>query len=396
MPPLQELRAEIISVGTELLLGEITDTNARWLAARLPALGITLYRIQQVGDNLGRLQETLRQAWERADLLILTGGLGPTEDDLTREAISGLLGETMVVRPDLEENLRRFFSRRGRAMPERNLKQATVIPSCEVVANPVGTAPGWWVRREHRRIVAMPGVPSEMRRMWLEEVEPRLARIAHGGVILSRTLKILGIGESAVEERLGELVHAANPTAATYARDDGIHVRLTARANDIDAARAALAPVEEQVRGLFGEAIFGVDDEGLPEVTARRLLSAGLRVAVAEAGLSGALCASLDIGPLAGGLVLPMDSVMGTEASAEAMALSLAHRARGTFPAPVGVGGCLVPIDAHHLVIAVAVLTDSGERVVVEEHTTERADGPRRAVLSAAALLRELPGTLTV
>lgn len=390
MPPLQELRAEIVSIGTELLLGEITDSNARWLAGRLPALGITLYRIQQVGDNLGRLQETLRLAWERADLLILTGGLGPTEDDLTREAISGMLGETMVVRPDLEDNLRQFFARRGRTMPERNLKQATIIPSCEILANPVGTAPGWWVRREHRRIAAMPGVPAEMRRMWVEEVEPRLAQIAHGGVIVSRTLKILGLGESAVEERLGELVHAANPTAATYARDDGIHIRLAARAASGDAARAALAPMEEQVRRLFGDALYGADGENLPEVTARRLLADGLRVAVAEAGLGGALCASLDAGPLAGGLVLPVDTTIGTEESAKAAARSLAHRAREAFPAAIGVGGSLVLIDAHHLLIAVAVLTDTGEQVTVEEHATERADGPRRAVLLAAGMLRQL------
>jgi len=389
-PPLQELRAEIVSIGTELLLGEITDTNARWLAGRLPALGITLYRIQQVGDNLGRLQETLRLAWERADLLILTGGLGPTEDDLTREAISGLLGETMVVRPDLEENLRQFFARRSRTMPERNLKQATIIPSCEILANPVGTAPGWWIRREHRRIAAMPGVPSEMRRMWVEEVEPRLAQIAHGGVIVSRTLKILGLGESGVEERLGELVHSENPTAATYARDDGIHVRLTARANDADAARAALAPMEEQVRRLFGEAVYGVDDESLPAVTARRLLAKGLRVAAAEAGLGGALCASLDPGPLAGGLVLPIDATIGTEEGAKATARSLAHRARENFPTPIGLGGCLALIDAHHLLIAVAVVTETGERVIAEEHATEQADGPRRAVLLASGMLRQI------
>ncbi|HVA90623.1 MAG TPA: CinA family nicotinamide mononucleotide deamidase-related protein [Chloroflexota bacterium] len=388
--PLQELRAEIVSIGTELLLGEITDTNARWLAGRLPALGIALFRIQQVGDNLGRVQETLRQAWERADLLILTGGLGPTEDDLTREAISGLLGETMAVRPDLEENLRRFFAQRGREMPERNLKQATVIPSCEVLANPVGTAPGWWVRREQRIIIAMPGVPSEMRRMWIEEAEPRLDDIPHGGVIVSRTLKILGIGESAVEERLGELVRAANPTAATYARDDGIHVRLAARAADASVARAVLAPLEDQVRRLFGEAVYAADDEGLKEVTARRLLSQGLQVAVAESGLGGALCASVAEGLLAGGLVLPGDSTTLTEEDAQAAALSLAQRARKTFSAPVGLGGCLVEIDAVHLRIAVSVATEAGERVAVEEHATERADGPRRAVLLAARMLFQI------
>ncbi|MGH2344968.1 MAG: competence/damage-inducible protein A [Chloroflexota bacterium] len=389
LSPLPELRAEIVSIGTELLLGEITDTNARFLAARLPALGITLHRIQQVGDNLGRLQDTLRLAWERAPLLILTGGLGPTEDDLTREAICAVLGETMTVRPDLEADLRAFFAGRGREMPDRNLKQATVIPSCEVLANPLGTAPGWWVRRNERIIVTMPGVPSEMYRMWLEEVEPRLRVVAHGGVIVSRTLKILGVGESSVEERLGAIVRTSNPTAATYARADGIHVRLAARAADADAAHAMLAPVEKQVRELFGDAIYGADDETLTEATTRRLRARGFRVALAESGLDGALCVALTGDALAGGLVLPADPEISDHEGAAAAARILAQRARTMFDASIALGACVAPIDAHRQRIAAAVLTAGQEKVLVEEHATTRADAARRAALLALQVLRE-------
>src|SRR5438552_455466 len=169
------MRAEIVSIGTELLLGTITDTNASFLAQRLANLGINCFYVSQVGDNLGRLVDTLERASERSELVITTGGLGPTQDDLTREAISTLLGEPMVVQPDLERELRAFFERRGVEMPERNLKQATLIASAEVLHNPVGTAPGWWVSRPHedgtKVIVSMPGVPFEMKRMWESEVE---------------------------------------------------------------------------------------------------------------------------------------------------------------------------------------------------------------------------------
>ncbi|HZI72469.1 MAG TPA: molybdopterin-binding protein, partial [Gemmatimonadales bacterium] len=141
------MNAEIVSIGTELLLGNITDTNATFLTQELAALGINCYWVSQVGDNPARLEEVLRRAWQRSDLIILTGGLGPTEDDVTRETISALLGETMEVQADLEADLRAFFSSRNLVMPEQNRKQATLIPSATVLPNPIGTAPGWWVER---------------------------------------------------------------------------------------------------------------------------------------------------------------------------------------------------------------------------------------------------------
>ena len=152
------MRAEILSCGTELLLGHITDTNATYLAQSLAGLGIDLYFVSQVGDNQGRIVETLQHAWERSDLIIMTGGLGPTEDDLARESISALLGETMQVDPRLEAELRHMFTARTIQMPERNIKQATLIPSAQALPNPRGTAPGWWVEKDKRIIVAMPGV----------------------------------------------------------------------------------------------------------------------------------------------------------------------------------------------------------------------------------------------
>jgi len=303
------MKAEIISIGTELLLGQIVDTNAAYLAAELPSLGIDCYFISQVGDNLERLVATLRRAWERSDLILTTGGLGPTEDDVTREAIAALLGETMVVQPDLEANLRARFARLGRPMPESNLKQATLIASAQVLPNPIGTAPGWWVEKQadggpkegqatspeqqRRILVAMPGVPTEMRRMWREEVRPRLQARVSGAVIISRTLKVLGLGESHTEERIRHLLSSTNPTIGIYAKRDGIHLRLTAKAADEAAARAIIAPVETEIRAALGHHIYGSDDDTPQGVVRRLLRHAGLAVATAEYGSGGALAAML-------------------------------------------------------------------------------------------------------
>jgi nicotinamide-nucleotide amidase len=277
------MNAEIVSVGTELLLGNITDTNATYLTRELAALGINCYWVSQVGDNLGRLTEVLGRAMDRSDLTVVSGGLGPTEDDLTREAIAAVLGEEMVVQPELEAELRAFFAHRGQEMPARNAKQATLIPSAQVLANPVGTAPGWWVEHNGHILVAMPGVPHEMMRMWSQEIAPRL--VAGGnGEIISRTLKVLGLGESAAEERVEDLLHSNNPTLATYAKSDGVHLRLTARAADAAAARALLAPLEAAVRERLGDAIWGADADTLEDVVCNLLAQVDTHLAVAEIG----------------------------------------------------------------------------------------------------------------
>jgi nicotinamide-nucleotide amidase len=268
------MRAEIVSIGTELLLGTITDTNAAYLAQRLAALGIDCYYVSQVGDNLGRLVDTLTRGWERSDLIVTTGGLGPTGDDLTREAISEMLGERMEVDSALEANLRAFFTRRGVEMPETNLKQATLISSARVLPNPIGTAPGWWVTRSDdgrsRSIVSMPGVPYEMRRMWEHEVEPKL-RAGSTTVIVSRTLKVLGLGESVVEDKVRDLMAGSNPTLAPYAKPDGVHLRITAKAQDVRSATPLIESVEDMVRSRLGDAIYGADDE-TPQRVVRGLL----------------------------------------------------------------------------------------------------------------------------
>lgn len=350
------MKAEIISIGTELLLGQITDTNAAYLAAELPALGIDLYFISQVGDNLGRLVETMRRAMQRSDVIIMTGGLGPTEDDVTREAIAALMGEEMTVRPELEADLRAYFQRRGREMTTTNLKQATLIPSAEALPNPVGTAPGWWVEKNGHIIITMPGVPREMYRMWADQAVPRLQRrrSAADGIIVSRTMKLMGIGESAAEARIRHLLKSTNPTIGTYAKQDGVHLRLTSKAATEAEARAAIEPMEHELEKILGPHIYGYDADTPHSVVADLLLARRMTLAIIEACTGGFVASAVTddvrhpqflrgaaVAPTADALQalgVPAAVLQENDLASLAVAEAMAAAARPCFAADMGVG----------------------------------------------------------
>ena len=307
------MKAEIISIGTELLFGEITDTNASFLAGQLPVLGIDLYWISQVGDNPGRLREVLERAWQRSDLILTTGGLGPTEDDITRETVAGMLGEKPEVVPELEQTLRERFGRMGMDMPLSNLKQATVIPSAMPIQNTQGTAPGWWVEKDGHIIVAMPGPPRELYVMWEREVLPRLQR-SSGSIILPRTFKTYGLSEAAAGEMISPLLSSSNPTLGIYAKPDGIYLRMAAKSENREQAEKMLAEGEATIRGVFKDYIWGVDDDTLESITADLLVEKGLTVAVMEDCSAGALAAAFSDIPgsdsfFRGGLLTCSDEV---------------------------------------------------------------------------------------
>ena len=287
------MKAEIVSIGTEILLGQITDLNAPYIASLLPSLGIDLYRIHQLGDNKARLADTFRQAWSRADLILTTGGLGPTQDDVTRESIAELVGEEMKVDPELEKQLREFFKDRNYPMPLSNLKQATLIPSAQPIYNPRGTAPGWWVEKDGRYVIAMPGPPAEMQRMWNKEVSPRLRKIGVKGVLVSRTLKTFGISEGGVDEMVASLLSSTNPTIGVYAKHDGIQLRITAKAEDETSAAGLLADMEKKVREMLGDSIWGQDEDTLEGNVARLLLLNGYSLATMESCSGGWLASSI-------------------------------------------------------------------------------------------------------
>jgi nicotinamide-nucleotide amidase len=353
-PPVQV--AELISVGTELLFGEIVDTNAAYLSQELKNRGVYIYWKSTVGDNQGRVVEAIRRALSRSDLVILGGGLGPTDDDLTRESIAEVVGETPVVDHAYLQKLRAFFESRGRSFPESNSKQAWVLPSGEALDNPVGTAPGWFVRVSQgefagKIITALPGPPREMTRMWREQVLPRL--ILPTSSLYAITFRTFAIGESHVAERLAEWTKSANPSVATYARRDGVHVRVAASGASLEAAQANAQVAVHSVRAALEGHIFGSDEQTLAGVIGERLLARAETVASLESLTGGLILDELTNVPGAsryvqGGAVAYTNDVklrMGVNAStleqhgaiSREVALEMALAARECFGASWGV-----------------------------------------------------------
>ena len=288
--------AELLSIGTELTVGETRDTNAGDLARRLTELGVDVRRIQALPDDLAAVTTAFADALDRVDVVVSTGGLGPTPDDLTREAIAAAVGESPVVDPALEAWLRNLWSRRGMPMPEMNLKQAWLIPSAEALPNANGTAPGWWVERaDGRVVVALPGPPREMRPIWNDSVEPRLRERGAGGDWASRTFRLAGIGESAVADLLGEeLLRAANPVVATYARADAVDVRVSARPDAAENGRSAsdiVAATAADVERLLASYIWAEGETSWPDAIGAALADRGWTLAAVEVGTGGSFAA---------------------------------------------------------------------------------------------------------
>jgi nicotinamide-nucleotide amidase len=293
------MRACILSIGSELMLGQITDTNASWLARDLADAGIELITVIQVGDDRALLLDSLRRATSIADLTICTGGIGPTDDDLTRETIADLVGESPTVDPALLKDLESYFSSTGRTMPARNNKQAWTIPSSTTLPNPVGTAPGWFVETPDAKIIiAMPGVPREMYRMWSEQARPRVLEQAGLQIIDTVQIKTIGVGESDAEERIHDLILAGDPQVATYAKDDGVHIRVTAIGDDPVEVRRRRDAAREDIYRILGPFIWGEDNDTLAGVLAQRLASQGMQLNIHEFGTGGGLASLLASDPV--------------------------------------------------------------------------------------------------
>ncbi len=286
------MRAEIISVGTELLLGQIVDTNAAYIARELAELGIDIFFKQTVGDNPGRIQDAVRLAMSRADAIIMTGGLGPTEDDLTVEAVAAALGEELVHNQEVAVHIKRFFETRGRVPPDSVFKQALVPRTAQVIPNARGTAPGVHFDRDGHMIFMMPGVPFEMDGMMRDYVLPHLRERTTGAVIRSVVLRVTGEGESAVEARIKDLIRGTSPTVAPYAKLGEVHLRVTAKGSPEEVA-GQLSRGVALVRERLGELVYGTDSETLEDVVAGMLTSKRLTIAVAESCTGGLLAQRL-------------------------------------------------------------------------------------------------------
>jgi competence/damage-inducible protein CinA-like protein len=350
------VRAEIVGVGTELLLGQIANTNAQWMSQELAAIGVDVLHHQTVGDNLDRIVQALTLGLERADVVLVTGGLGPTEDDITRDALAAMLGVPMRRHAEIERLLRSKFDRfRRSGMPENNLRQADVPESCRYIVPIQGTAPGLIAEFAHGgRIYAMPGVPAEMVEMMRNTVLPELATLAGPAVLVSRTVRCAGIGESRVAEILRDLfTTGTNPTIAYLASLGEVKVRLTAKAATPEEAEGIIAPVAEEVVRRLADAVFSTDDEPLEVAVTRLLEGRGLRLACAESLTGGGVAERMSHAPgssrtFVGGAVtysagakervlgVTRETLEGPGVVSEACAREMATGVRRLFAADVG------------------------------------------------------------
>ena len=290
-------RAILLSIGSELLAGETVDSNAAHLGRQLARLGVALTGVRQLPDDRAVIAAAFAECLPAADLVLTTGGLGPTHDDLTREGLADALDEELAADPELEAQLRARFGPIG-MMPESNLRQALRIPSAEALPNPIGSAPGWWVDRDGMVVALMPGVPSEMRRMFAEQVQPRLAGRFDLRPLHVSTVKTFWIGESAVAEQVDDLLArpGADVTSGIYARDDGVHLRFSTRGEPL-----LLAPIADAARSRLGDAVWGTDDDDLAAVALAALGRSGATsLASWEADTHGALLALLAATPHVG------------------------------------------------------------------------------------------------
>lgn len=288
------MTVEIIAVGTEILLGNIVNTNAAYLAEKCAGLGLSCYHQDVVGDNEERLCETIKTALARADILLLSGGLGPTQDDLTKEAAARVLGKPLYLHEESKEAIRQFFEKRGMEITDNNWKQAMVPEGCIVVENPNGTAPGIIMAENGKHVILMPGPPNELIPMFETSIMPYLSKL-QSCVIFSQTVKICGVGESKLETMVKDLIeNQTNPTIATYAKTGEVHLRVTARAQDEKEAKKLVKPVVKELKGRFGSSIYTTDDAvTLEKAVVDLLLANRLTICTVESCTGGLLAARL-------------------------------------------------------------------------------------------------------
>lgn len=281
------MRASIISVGSEILRGTLLDTNSHYFAQELQAIGTPVVRMTQVQDDLDAIVAALSASCEISEIIIMSGGLGPTEDDLSREAVIALTDESPTVNQEIVSEIRARFELRGDVMPQRNEKQAWQIPSAHIVPNPHGTAPGWIVEHAGATIALLPGPPRENRPMWTDYVRPRLVPMLSDLTIVSRTIKTIGIGESAVADRLDDLISLGWPEVATYAKQDGVQIAVTAAHPDMSTADAAVRSTVSAAVQALGNHVYGFGNDSLAAAITQPLAAASAQIAIWEVGSAG-------------------------------------------------------------------------------------------------------------
>lgn len=384
-------RAELLSIGSELTVGETRDTNSGDLAGALTREGVEVLRVTALPDDLATVRGAFEAALGRADLVVSTGGLGPTPDDLTRESIAAAIGETPVNDANLEAWLRGLFDRRGVPFSDTNLKQAWVLPSTTTIPNANGSAPGWWVDRPDGRIVvALPGPPRELRPMWSDWVVPRLRDRGLGQQTTTLTLRTTGIGESLIAERLGSLLdRGANPTVATYARADAVDVRISATPTGRANAAALVAAAEMEVLARIGDHVWGRGEVSWPAAIEAALASRYWSLALMEIGTRGSVAALLAEG-LGDRLVqatieFPVADEDGESDPASSLA-SIARDARNRAGTDMGMA-VRATTRGGDMAVTVAIVDPDGDHIERRIVFPAGATGRSRAALLAAAVL---------
>ncbi|WP_432359228.1 competence/damage-inducible protein A [Sporosarcina sp. UB5] len=412
------MKAEIIAVGSELLLGQITNTNAAFISARLAEVGIDVYYQTVVGDNPNRLTEAITIAQNRADLIIFSGGLGPTKDDLTKETIANILGTELESDLAALSSIEAYFNRTGRTMTENNKKQALILTGSTVLTNNYGMAPGMAIEKNGIRYVLLPGPPHEMEPMFEKEAIPYLlGTIGKREVIVSRELKFYGIGEAELEYRVQSILEKqTNPTVAPLASPDSVILRLTAKAESTEAAHKLIAPVEAKIRSLVGQFIFGTDDDTLSSKAAELLKGNKLTIAAAESLTAGLFMAELANEPgisssLKGGMVvydettkmehldIPDSLLKEYGVVSSRCAAALAQNVKRKFGSDIGVGltGAAGP-DPHDgkpvgiVWIGIAFLDDQVKTFKLDLSGSRNANRKRAAKFALYYLIKEMKG----
>ena len=406
--------AELVTTGSELLLGQIVNTNAAYMARELNRMGIDVCFQTTVGDNRVRMKEVLVHALTRADLVITSGGLGPTRGDITKEVSAEVMGREMAQDEACVARLKEHFARIGREMTENNLRQAMIPEGAHIFVNHAGTAPGVAMERDGKLLVNLPGPPSEMKDMFQRSLAPYLVeKYGISSIIYSRVLHTYGIGESMLETKIDDLILAQkNPTLALLVRPTGVIIRITAKAESETAAEALIAPVENEIRARLGSLVYGADDEKMEEIVGRELKTRGLTVATAESCTGGLVASRLtDVAGsseyVKGGIVsytdevkakllgVPREILAEHGAVSEPTARAMAESARRVLGADIAVsttglagpGGGTENTPVGTVFIAAA----GADGTVAEKHsfTGTRGQVKFRASQAALALLRE-------
>ena len=287
------MQAVILAIGTEIVMGELTDTNSQYIAEHLPAIGINLIRISSVADSVDSIESEMRNAFKTASVVFTIGGLGPTHDDLTREAIAKHMKEKPYIDNNLLTELKNNFKRRQIAMAMTNQKQALLIQSAQAIPNPMGTAPGWLVEKDNKMIIAIPGPPSELKAMWDNEVSPFLISLPKPESILTRTLKTFGIPEATVADKIGSLLASKNPEIGIYAKPDGVHIRMISRAKKQVVAQGYLSKLEGLIEENLQNNIWGYDDDSPESVLGKLLEQKAISVSTMESCTGGLLASTI-------------------------------------------------------------------------------------------------------